>query len=367
MAGYNKKIEELEDRIAGTKYNKKTQHAIGQYKAQIAMLKDREVARSGIGKGGGTDTGYTVRRSGDGTVILLGFPSVGKSTILNTLTDAGSETGSYAFTTLTVIPGMLEYKHAKIQILDVPGIVKGAASGRGRGKEVLACIRSADLVLMVIDALHPEHLPVIQKEIRETGIRIDQRKPIVKITKKAKDGINFGSTVRLTKIDSTTVKSILKEFKISNADVVLRTDVDIDQFIDAVEGNKKYLPSLLVINKIDLVDDETREKLIKELKPDLCISASEKEHIDELRDAIFDKLGLIRLYLKEPSKPADMKVPLITFKNCSIEDVCRKLHKDFVEKFKFARVWGKSAKFDGQKLMKAHRMKDKDILELHIR
>ena len=364
MPEYDSKIKELEDRIASTKYNKKTQHAIGQYKAQIAKLKEKEVLRSSKK---GSSEGYQVRKTGDGTVILLGFPSVGKSTLLNALTNANSEVGSYAFTTLSVIPGLLEYKHAKIQVLDVPGIVSGAASGRGRGREVLATVRNADLVLILIDAFHPEHLDSIKKEIIETGVRINQRKPDVKIVKKAKDGISIGSTVRLTKIDEETIKAILREFKISNADVVLRSDVDVDQFIDCVEGNKQYIPSILVLNKIDLVDKETLKKLEKSLKPDLLISAQKKDHIDELKELIFKKLNLIRIYMKEPGHDADLEIPLITFKDSKVGDVCNKLHKDFVKKFKFCRVWGKSAKFGGQKLMSNHVLKDEDILELHMR
>jgi ribosome-interacting GTPase 1 len=137
------KIKELEERISKTKYNKKTQHAIGLYKAQLARLKEKQRARSRRKKG----EGYAVRKTGDGTVVLLGFPSVGKSTLLNALTNANSPVGTYAFTTLTVIPGILDYKFAKIQVLDVPGVVHGAAAGTGRGKEVLAIIRNSDLIV----------------------------------------------------------------------------------------------------------------------------------------------------------------------------------------------------------------------------
>ncbi len=364
MPDYNSKIKEIEERISNTKYNKRTQRAIGVYKAQLAKLKEQEYTR---GSKKSSSDGYQVRKTGDGTVILLGFPSVGKSTLLNALTNAESEVANYAFTTLTVIPGLLEHKYAKIQVLDVPGIVSGAASGKGRGREVLATIRNADLVLIVIDALHPEHLNAIKKEIWETGVRINQEKPDVKIVKKAKDGIDVGSTVRLTKIDKKTIEEILREFRISNADVVIRSDIDIDQFIDCIESNKKYLPSLLVINKVDLVSPERLRELQKKFKPDLCLSAQKKDHIDELKDLIFNKLNLIRIYLKEPGKEPDMEVPLIAFENGTVRDICAKLHKDFVKKFKFCRVWGPSAKFGGQKLMLNHVLKDNDVLELHMR
>src|SRR3989338_4757013 len=146
MPDYNQKIKELEEELRTTKYNKATQGHIGLVKAKIALLKEKQESRS-QSKTGKSDHGYSVRKSGDGTVLLLGFPSTGKSTLLNKLTDAHSEVAAYAFTTLTCIPGIMEYQQAKIQILDVPGVVEGAASGRGRGREVLAVIRNADLVL----------------------------------------------------------------------------------------------------------------------------------------------------------------------------------------------------------------------------
>ena len=364
MVEYVSKIKELEERIAKTKYNKKTQAAIGQYKAQLARLKEREATR-GSGTSGGK--GWEVRKTGDGTVILIGFPSAGKSTLLNALTQAKSEVGSYAFTTLTCIPGVLTYKHAKIQILDVPGIVKGAASGRGRGREVLASMRSADLCLVLLDATRPEERDVIVKEIYDTHVRVNQKRPDVKIKKTAKDGIKIGSTVRLTHLDEQTIKSVLKEFRINNADVVLRSNITVDQLIDCIEGNKKYMPGITVINKADLVSPLQLKKIMKKYSADIAISAAQGENIEDLKELIFQKLDLIRIYLKEPGKPADMNVPLIVFRNFSVGDLCNKLHKDFVSKFRFARVWGPSAKFPGQKVMTKHRLKDGDVLEIHLR
>ncbi len=358
------RIKELEAELSKTKYNKRTQHAVGLLKAKIAKLKDDEIKSSG--KKSATQ-GYNVRKTGDGTVIMVGFPSVGKSTLLNALTKADSPVGAYAFTTLSVIPGLLEHKHAKIQILDVPGIVAGAASGRGRGKEVLACAVNADLVMIIIDVFNVKHLDVIKKEIYETRIRLNKEKPDVKIVKKNKGGISVGATVKLTKLKKETVKAIMNEYRIFNADVVIRSNIDADEMIDAIEGNRRYIPGILVLNKIDLVDPKKLSKLKKEFKPDLCISANKKKGIEELKNLIFDKMKYIRIYCKEIGKEADMLEPLIMFEGATLYDMCSKLHKDFVTKFKFARVWGKSVKYDGQKVLKLkHQIKDQDIVELHI-
>jgi hypothetical protein len=361
--GNEEKIKELEELVGKSQYNKRTQKAIGMYKAQIAKLKEKESTK----KGGNLADGFAVRKTGDGTVVLLGFPSVGKSTLLNGLTDAISEVAAYAFTTLTVIPGIMNYNHAKIQILDVPGVVRGAASGRGRGTEVFSVLRSADLILILLDVNYPEHYEALLYEIYDSGIRLNKRKPDVKIKKTTKDGIKIGKTVKLTHMDDETIKGILSAFRINNADILIRSDITDDEFIDCIEANKKYVPAIIILNKIDAVSKEQATKVANSVQADLLISAQKKEHLSELKELIFKKLDLIRVYMKEPGKAADMEIPMIMFRGCTVSDICSKLHKEFVSKFKFCRIWGKSAKFPGQKLSLKHVFKDGDVVELHLK
>ena len=336
-------------------------------KAKLAKLKDKAEQRV-TGGGKGKAEGYSIRKTGDGTVIIVGFPSVGKSTLLNKLTNANSEIGAYAFTTLTAVPGLLDHKYAKIQILDVPGIVEGAASGRGRGREVLACAMGADMVMFVVDAFHPEHLDILKKEVYDTHIRLNKSKPDVRITKTAKGGVRVGATVPLTKLDEDTIQKVFREFKISNADVVLRSDIDVDELIDAIEGNKRYITSITVVNKADLLDEHTKADIKRKIKADLMISAATGYNIENLKDLIFDKMNFIRIYCKEAGKKAHLDEPLIIFRDATLKDMCSKLHKDFITKFKFARVWGESAKFEGQTLRRLdHTIMDGDIVELHMK
>jgi small GTP-binding protein len=352
------KIEELQKELSKTKYNKKTQHHIGLIKAKIAVLNEK-VSSTGGGKG----EGYTVRRTGDATVVMVGFPSVGKSSLLNLLTNADSEIGHYKFTTLTVIPGMLNYKHAKIQILDVPGIIEGAASGKGKGKEILSVMRNADLLLFLIDANKPKQYGLILREVRKAGLRPNEKKPDVKIVKTSKNGIRISTTVKL-ELTEETVKDVLKTFRFNNADVLIRSKIDIDQFIDCIEANKKYLPGIIVANKIDTC--KNLEKLNK-IKPDIKTSALKKKNIEKLKELIFKSLNFIRVYMKEPTKAADLEEPLIMREGDSVRRVCEKLHKDFIKNFKFCKVSGPSSKFANQKLGLMHILKDEDVLELHMK
>ncbi len=365
MVNYIEQIKRFEDELRKTKYNKKTQHHIGLVKAKIARLREKQATRA---SSKGRTKGYDVRKTGDGTVIIVGYPSVGKSTLLNRLTNANSKVGEYAFTTLDIVPGLMKYKHAKIQILDVPGVIKGAASGTGRGKEVLSVMRSADLALILIDVNNPEQFQFLKKEIYDFSLRLNEKKPFIKIKRTAKNGIRIGSTVKLIKLTKETISTILREFRINNADVLIRDDITADQLIDAIEGNKVYIPAVVALNKIDTVNNKKLRNAMHKTNADIAVSSEKGLNIGKLKELIFKKLDLIRVYMKEPNEKPDMEVPLIIFNGSSIKDVCNKLHRDFADKFKFARVWGKSVKYGGQKIVKlTHKLEDNDVLELRMR
>jgi len=243
-------IKRIEEEIRKTPYNKATQFHIGKLKAKLAKL--RSDLQKKVAKKAGL--GYGIRKAGDATILLVGFPSVGKSTLLNRITRADSKVGDYDFTTIDVIPGVLEYRGAKIQILDIPGVVEGVSAGKGRGKEILSVVRNADLVLIMIDASDTKamkQLDVIEDELHKAGFRLNQKPPDVIVQKKNSGGISIGSAVKLTKVSKKDVKSILQEFKISNAEVTIREDISQDQLIDSVMKNRVYVPSIVVANKID--------------------------------------------------------------------------------------------------------------------
>jgi ribosome-interacting GTPase 1 len=139
--------------MARTQKNKATEKHVGILKAKLAKLKNEQLAPKG--GGGGPGEGFDVSKSGDARVGLVGFPSVGKSTLLNKLTGTFSEVAAYEFTTLTCIPGNVHYKGAKIQLLDLPGIIEGAKDGKGRGRQVISVAKTCNLICIVLDALKP--------------------------------------------------------------------------------------------------------------------------------------------------------------------------------------------------------------------
>jgi len=363
--GLEEEIREIEEEIAETPYNKSTEAHIGRLKAKLAEKKEKLENQSSAGGG----SGYAVEKTGDATVALVGFPSVGKSTLLNALTNADSEVGSYEFTTLDVNPGMLQYRGANIQLLDVPGLIEGAADGRGDGQAVLSVVRTADLVVFVLSVFEIDQYARLSEELYNNKIRLDVDPPRVSVRKKHKDGISVNG-VDLD-LDEETIKSVLRERGYVNADVTVGESVDIDRLVDGVMDNREYLPSLVTVNKADLIEPDYLDTVHEQLRehdidPDetVFISAVKQKGLDALKEAIWAELGLIRVYMDKPGRGVDYDEPLVLRDGDTVDDACEKLGGEFEDRFRFARVSGPSAKHDEQQVGTDHELADEDVLRI---
>ena len=365
-ATIEEQIKAIEDRVLKTQYNKKTQGHIGKLKAKMARLKVEQEKRRASSGGGGQ--GYSVKKSGNATVALVGFPSVGKSTLLNKLTDAKRDVAAYAFTTLDVIPGILDYKFARIQVLDMPGLIRDASKGKGRGREVLAVVRTSDLILFVID-IYEANIDVLINELEATGIRLNTHPPNVVITKTERGGIDVKPTVQLTKIDIELAKDMVSEYGYVNAEVVIREDVTEDQLIDALTGNRVYLKAMAVLNKIDAISPTELEEFRYRLRAwnPIFISANKEINLDELKEALYKKLDFIHVFLKPQGRDADMDEPMVIMNGSTVGDLCDRIHRSFRKNFRYALVWGTSAKFPGQMVGVDHRFHNGDIVTIVTR
>ena len=362
--GIPEKIKAIQDEIHRTQLNKATEHHIGLLKAKIAKLK-REQESIAVKKSAKKSDGFDVKRTGDATVVFIGLPSVGKSTLLNKLTGSKSTVGAFQFTTLTVVPGVLEHRGARIQMLDLPGIIKGASSGKGLGKRILAVARSADIVLLILDVFQPYHENVLINELGNIGIRLNQKPPDIVIEKSTTGGIAVAQQVKLKKMSEKLLKDILNVYGYTSARVVIREDIDSEQLVDFITGNKTYAKSITVLNKIDLVDDKFLKAASKKIKTDfLPVSADADVNVAKLRDIIYDELQFIRIYMRPKGGKTDFKEPLIIRKGNSGLDVCNKLHRKMKKDFRFGLVWGKSVKFGGQRVGLGHVLLDEDVLTI---
>lgn len=126
-----------------------------------------------------------------------------------------------------------------MQLLDLPGIIEGAKDGKGRGRQVIAVARTCVLIFMVLDVLKPlEHKRILEKELEGFGIRLNKSPPNISYKRKDKGGVNLTLAVPQSTLDLASVRSILSEYRVHNADVSLRCDATADELIDMVEGNR---------------------------------------------------------------------------------------------------------------------------------
>ncbi len=365
MATIEEQIKALEEEILNTQKNKATEHHLGKIKAKIAKLKAQlELQKI---KGGGGGRRFYIKKSGDATVALVGFPSVGKSSLLNLMTGTDSAVAAYNFTTLEVIPGLMEYKGAKIQILDMPGLIRGAAKGKGRGREVITAARAADVILLLGDVFN-YRLDILEKELYDAGIRLDKQPPNIHITEDTRGGLIVRSTVQLTKMTEKEIAEIIQAYGIMNANVTVRENIDTDSLVDFLAGNRVYIPSVVAINKYDLNYPGADEKIRGNIGRDyLPVSAATGLGIEELKAELYNTLGFIRVYLKPKGEKADMNEPLVLLEGCTVKSVCEHLHRDFVDLFRYALVWGESAKFPGQSVGLEHTLLDCDVISIITR
>ncbi|KAH9846517.1 developmentally regulated GTP binding protein 1 [Lenzites betulinus] len=360
------KIKEIEDEMARTQKNKATSYHLGQLKAKLAKLR-RELLGPQGGGGGGGGLGFDVARTGIATVGFVGFPSVGKSTLMSKLTGTHSEASEIDFTTLTTVPGTVKVHGAPIQILDLPGIIEGANDGRGRGRQVIAVARTCNLIFIVLDVLKPlGDKALIETELEGFGIRLNKKPPAINVRKKEKGGIAITNTVPLTNIDHDEIKAVLSEYRINNADIAIRqAGATADDLVDVIEGNRVYIPAIYVLNKIDAISIEELDLLYR-IPMSVPVSSREWWNIDELVDVMWQTLNLVRAYPKPRGLAPDYDQPVVLRRGkCTVEDFCNAIHKEIAKQMKYAVVWGASAKHTrGQKVGLDHVLEDEDVVHI---
>jgi ribosome-interacting GTPase 1 len=297
----------LEEMLRTIPKHKGTERMQGDIKRRIAKIKLATEKKAG--KKGFT---HHVDKEGSGQIVLLGGPNTGKSQILKGLTNAEPEIAPYPFTTALPMPGMMKYEDIQIQLIDLPPF-----SVEHTESWLPELARGADGALLIVDL---------------AGYPLQD--------------IDF----ILERLDHVKLKLV--------------REPDPSQ-----PFNISQKRTILVGNRIDLPESRESFEILKELYGNMfdmiAVSAQEGTGMDELRKMIFRMLHIIRIYPKEPGKPVDQSTPFTIPENSTLLDFAQEVHKDFLN-LKFARVWGPSAKFDGQTITREQVLHDCDIVELHL-
>jgi len=304
------KIKALEIMMAVIPKHKGTEKIRGQLKSRMAKLKEELQRRPTLGR---AEQAFNIKAEGAAQVVLLGPPNSGKSTLFSQVTQALSEVADYPFTTQKPIPGMMKFENLQIQLVDTPPIqLDHVEPGFSN------LIRNADALLLLVDLTED---PVFQMEIV------------------------------LEELSQMKIKVVGKEG------------------VPRLEEGWAFQRGLLLGNKCDvknaMVGYRALETRFGDAFPILPISAKEGMNFDELKREVYQLLNIIRVYTKIPGKEPDRTEPVILKKGSTIEDVALSIHKDFVAKLRYAKIWG-SGKFDGQMVKKDYRVNEGDVIELHI-
>ncbi|MDE1873612.1 MAG: 50S ribosome-binding GTPase [Candidatus Micrarchaeota archaeon] len=357
------KLEELQEQYSKTKYNKATNKYLGILRSKMAKVR-RTLADKRRRKG----EGFAVKKTGDATVVMVGFPNAGKSSLLGRLTSAESKVANYAFTTLDVIPGIMEYEGARIQLLDVPGLIEGAHTGKGAGTQIASVMRVADLLLFVVDATSPEQIDTLIEELSLLDIKVNREKPKMLIEERRSGGTDVEANRH--KVPSREeVEAVMHETGRYNCKVIFYSDMSIDELISVVVDNAVYTKGVIALNKVDLLSgsktDEIRRGLEARLRMRVVpVSAETGTNLDRLRELLFSNLGLMRIYLKPKDGEADYARPFVLKNGGTVMELAKGLHTKAAKNFKHAYVTGKSARFENQRVGGEHVLMDGDVVTL---
>ena len=306
----DEKIARLEEYIGLIPKHKGTDKLRADLRRRLSKLKSRTQSRKGISR---QVSPFLIDREGAGQVVVVGPPNVGKSALVAALTNATPKVSPAPFTTWTPTPGMMQMEDVQIQLIDTPPLTRDYVE-----PAFLDLIRRSDLILLVVDL---QTYPVEQLE----------------------------DTVAL-----------LEEHRIVPCHLRDR---------DSAERRLTCKPLLVLVNKYD--DESTDElfeiflELLEGEWPVLPVSATTGRNLERLKRAVFEQLDIIRVYSKPPGQEPDLTVPYIVKKGTTVEELAGKVHKDFLENLKAARVWGSGA-FDGQMVPRDHVLHDGDIVELRM-
>lgn len=304
------KIESLEEMLTIMPKHKGTDKLRADLRRRIAKLKEQAQQKKGTAR---RDVSYSIEREGAAQIVVLGPPNVGKSSLVAALTNASPEVAAFPHSTWKPTPGMALYENIQFQLVDTPPISRDYMD-----QWIADLLRRADILAVLLD-LQADPL----QQYEETF-------------------------------------ALLADLRI---------------FADGgplPEGLKKppFMKKLLILlNKMD--DEKVEEdykvflELVETNLPCLGISTRTGRNLAAFLQMIYRVAGVIRVYTKAPGKQPDITAPFVLPAGSTLEDLAARIHKDFVSKLKFAKIWG-TAVYDGQMVQKEYILQDGDVVEMHI-
>ncbi|MFX0210739.1 MAG: GTPase [Candidatus Hodarchaeota archaeon] len=341
-------------------------------KTKLKKLKAQKAKLTQAKKGSGEK--WLVPKGEDAQIAIIGNVNSGKSSVLNELAQSeAAKVGSYPFTTVKPEVGSVTANGARLQLVELPALVNGSVRGEMSGKLVLAGIRNADCVLITVDlSKEPvQQLRLILTELNKGKIRLNVSKPPVTIEKVGSGNIQvFNEHYFEGEGGKEAVIEVMRGNGYLNAIVRFHAPVTVNQFLDALDKTISYLPAIIVGTKGDLEGSKQNyEDLLQFINKSnlkfqvVPTSTLQKEGFEGMEEIIFNQLGKIRVFTRD-AKGEIAERPIILKKGSTVENAIQVLSKKMLKFFRFTRIWGSSAKFDGEKVGLDRVLHDGDVIQV---
>jgi hypothetical protein len=367
------RLQRMEEFLSLVPKHKGTLKLRGQVKKQMAIMR-REIEEKKRKKAGRSGPKLFIEKEGAAQIALIGLTGVGKSSLLAAVTNAKVEISPNPYTTRQPVPGILTFEDLQFQIIETPALMEGSANGRAWGPQTLAIARNADGLILMVDLSQDPvgQLSSILDELEKARILVSRPRGRVEIERKF-----MGAGLRIilvgTLVDSSMrkVEEMLRSYRMADAVVKISGEVTLADVEDAIFESTIYKPAVIVANKVELKGSEAALRQLKahvsNKLPITAVSCERRLGLEKLGATLFETLGIMRVYTKEPNQREYSRKPFILKKGATVHDLAKDIHSDFKERFGFAKVWSKRLVFSPQKVGATFSLVDRDIVEIHLK
>jgi len=370
--------EKMDAMIEFLKYvphHKGTMKLRGEMNRKIALIKAdlEKKKRMGTGKSSGGPKLF-VEKEGSAQIALVGMTNVGKSCLMSGTTNSKVLVTPTPFSTHEPVPGIMNYLDVQFQIVEAPAVMKVAAEGKAGGQVTLGLARNADGLILMVDLNHDPvaQLKLVLAELEKSRVLVYKPSGRVEVDRKhTGTALRVILVGRLLDCSMNDVEELLRAYHVHDAIVRISGEVSLGDVEDAIFESTTYKPAVIVANKLDLPDAEANLRRLKQhvngKLPVVAMSCELRQGIPELGKALFESLGIIRIYTKEPGNRVQSDHPFALKKGATINDLAKNIHKEFVSNFLFAMVWAKRLPFSPKKVGLNFVLDDADVVEIHTR
>ncbi len=369
------KLQKMQEFLSCVPQHKGTMKLRGTIKKKMSIIRADldDKKRKGTGKGGGGPKLF-VEKEGSAQIALIGMTNVGKSCLMTATTNSKVVVTPTPYSTHEPVPGIMSYLDVQFQIVEAPAVMEGSADGRAGGHVTLGLARNADGVILMVDLSRDPvgQLELVLGELEKSRVLVSKPSGRVDIDRRhAGSALRVILVGKLLDCSMQDVEDLLRSYKITDAIVKISGDVRLDDVEDAIFETTTYKPAVVVANKLDLKGAAANLRVLKKYVngklPVIAMSCELKTGFDELGKALFDSLGVIRIYTKEPGMKVHSDHPFALRRGATVNDLAKNIHKEFVLNFLFAMVWAKRLPFSPKKVGLGFVLEDGDVVEIHTR